>query len=240
MPAPDDVLALAAADDGYSENPAGSNKTKFGSWYGLDGQPWCAMAVSHWFFHAGLPLPASTAKGFAYTPSGAAWFQRAGMWVPQNGAIERGYVVFFYWPNLGRIGHVGIVDQVAADGSFHSWEGNTDVSGGRTGGRVLRQRRSRATVGRSGGFGIPAYDGGASIPKPPSFSRTLKLQSPMMRGEDVRQAQRLLAEHGQTVTADGIFGSKTKQAVTAFQTEKGLDADGIVGPKTWAALTKQD
>lgn len=36
--------------------------------------------------------------------------------------------------------------------------------------------------------------------------------------------------------ADGIFGSKTKKAVAAYQASMGLDADGICGPMTWAAL----
>lgn len=35
---------------------------------------------------------------------------------------------------------------------------------------------------------------------------------------------------------DGIFGSQTKKAVAAYQSAKGLSADGICGPKTWAAL----
>lgn len=35
---------------------------------------------------------------------------------------------------------------------------------------------------------------------------------------------------------DGIFGSQTKKAVAAYQSAKGLAADGICGPKTWAAL----
>ena len=36
--------------------------------------------------------------------------------------------------------------------------------------------------------------------------------------------------------ADGIFGSKTKKAVAAYQSSVGLSADGICGPKTWNAL----
>ena len=35
---------------------------------------------------------------------------------------------------------------------------------------------------------------------------------------------------------DGDYGAKTKQAVAAFQSASGLTADGICGPKTWAAL----
>ena len=38
------------------------------------------------------------------------------------------------------------------------------------------------------------------------------------------------------VDVDGVFGSQTKKGVAAYQTAKGLAADGIVGPKTWSAL----
>lgn len=37
-------------------------------------------------------------------------------------------------------------------------------------------------------------------------------------------------------TADGIFGTKTRAAVTAFQRAKGLTTDGIVGMNTWSKL----
>ena len=36
--------------------------------------------------------------------------------------------------------------------------------------------------------------------------------------------------------ADGVFGQNTLNAVIAFQTAKGLVADGVVGKLTWAAL----
>lgn len=37
---------------------------------------------------------------------------------------------------------------------------------------------------------------------------------------------------------DGRFGSQTEAAVRAFQRDRGLSADGIVGPETWRALVE--
>jgi peptidoglycan hydrolase-like protein with peptidoglycan-binding domain len=37
---------------------------------------------------------------------------------------------------------------------------------------------------------------------------------------------------------DGAFGQKTEGAVKTFQRDKGLVADGVVGPKTWERLLK--
>lgn len=39
---------------------------------------------------------------------------------------------------------------------------------------------------------------------------------------------------------DGIFGSRTARAVRAFQAANNLTVDGIVGPNTWASLTRID
>ncbi|HEY1179948.1 MAG TPA: peptidoglycan-binding domain-containing protein, partial [Phytomonospora sp.] len=46
-------------------------------------------------------------------------------------------------------------------------------------------------------------------------------QSAGNRGADTLAVQYLLQHHGQTATADGIFGSGTTAAVRAFQTAKG-------------------
>lgn len=67
------------------------------------------------------------------------------------------------------------------------------------------------------------------------FSRYLKYQIPLMRGTDVLLLQRRLQELGYRMvgTPDGIFGAGTDRAVRAFQTDRRLTVDGIVGQQTW-------
>ena len=66
--------------------------------------------------------------------------------------------------------------------------------------------------------------------------RTLRLTDPYMRGDDVKHAQERLIVHGYNITADGIFGKKTYNAVREFQAAKKLSIDGIIGKNTLAAL----
>lgn len=57
------------------------------------------------------------------------------------------------------------------------------------------------------------------------------------RGDEVVQLQQGLNDKGYYCgEADGIFGSKTLSAVKQFQNNRGLTADGIVGPQTRNAL----
>lgn len=56
------------------------------------------------------------------------------------------------------------------------------------------------------------------------------------KGTDVRHAQSRLNAHGFNLAVDGVFGPRTDTAVRRFQRARGLVADGIVGPLTWAQL----
>lgn len=55
-------------------------------------------------------------------------------------------------------------------------------------------------------------------------------------GAAVHQLQDRLADRGWSIKVDGDFGDKTEAVVRAFQKEKRLGVDGIVGPNTWQAL----
>lgn len=57
------------------------------------------------------------------------------------------------------------------------------------------------------------------------------------KGDEVTQVQTKLQEKGYyTGKIDGIFGSKTKEALLKYQKDVGLTADGIAGPNTLSKL----
>lgn len=81
-------------------------------------------------------------------------------------------------------------------------------------------------------------------PSQPAFSQTPPSQTlPVLRmgsvGYWVTEAQLRLIAHGFSLNiygADGIFGEETQAAVKAFQTARGLEVDGVIGPDTWEEL----
>jgi hypothetical protein len=75
-----------------------------------------------------------------------------------------------------------------------------------------------------------------TAPPAPAGRPTLQQGS---RGDAVRAVQVTLNRwypRLRPIAQDGIFGPATKARVVYFQDRAGLVADGIVGPKTWAAL----
>src|SRR5258707_8240682 len=59
------------------------------------------------------------------------------------------------------------------------------------------------------------------------------------QGHPIRTLQFLLRAHGHNLTVDGMFGPATEAAVKAFQTSKGMTADGIMSAQTWSTLIIQ-
>jgi hypothetical protein len=68
-------------------------------------------------------------------------------------------------------------------------------------------------------------------------SQPLPILSFGSSGTIVRVLQRLLISSGYGMPVDGIFGPFTEAAVKAFQNQRKLTPDGIVGQRTWRELT---
>ncbi len=85
--------------------------------------------------------------------------------------------------------------------------------------------------------------GAAPAAKPPTPAEAAKT-NPVLKngseGPDVVELQNELIEAGFNVRADGDFGDHTEEAVKAFQLQKGLKDDGVVGETTWAELLKDN
>ncbi|MGL5313688.1 MAG: peptidoglycan-binding domain-containing protein [Peptostreptococcaceae bacterium] len=70
-----------------------------------------------------------------------------------------------------------------------------------------------------------------------SYSRVLKVTSPLMYGEDVRAVQNKLNSLGHNAgTADGYYGNNSAEAAKRFQKSSALTVDGMIGPATWNKL----
>ena len=157
------VLAKARGQLGYNgTGPASNPSSKFGSWYGINPAHWCAMFVSWALAAAGGALRVETAKGFAYCPSGVAWFKAQKRWHAAAENPQPGDLVFFSYGGV-RPDHVGIVESYnAATGKITSIQGNTtDAAQGRTGNCLRRKVHSRAYVV---GYGRPPYAAPAPAP----------------------------------------------------------------------------
>ena len=69
--------------------------------------------------------------------------------------------------------------------------------------------------------------------------RLVYLTSPPQRGDDVAELQQILSRTGfDCGRVDGYLGKRTEKALTEFQNNYGLVADGICGPQTLQALKR--
>ena len=90
---------------------------------------------------------------------------------------------------------------------------------------------SGSVPGINGNVDMDLYYGDVSMP-------TLRKGS---SGSDVKELQILLIKAGYICGkygTDGKFGDSTLEAVKAFQADRGLAVDGVVGTKTWTELYK--
>lgn len=133
------VVEIARKEIGNTEFPDSSNLTKYGEWFGLNAEPWCAIFVSWCFAASGLPLePIGFKKGFAGVQTGVDHFKKTNQLtkVPITGDI-----VCFDWQVDGHFDHTGIFVRNIDDNTFESIEGNTSLGNQSNGGQVMLRIR---------------------------------------------------------------------------------------------------
>lgn len=128
-----DFIAVALADLGYKESPAGSNHTKYGEFMGLQNQPWCMSAIQYWANRAGVQLPAKT--GSCKTLMNAA--KNANQWVTSD--YKPGDIFIYQWKDGSR--HCGILHTIVGNVTL-TIEGNTAIGNESNGGEVMVRQRT--------------------------------------------------------------------------------------------------
>ena len=144
------IVEIAYDELGYREGP--NNDSKYGTWYGMPNEPWCAMFVSWCAYQAGIPL--TVIPKYAAVISGLQWFQglggdnyksyeetQRGEYIPQCGDI-----IFF---KSDGASHTGLVIKVVGD-ILYTIEGNTSD-------QVLIRWYYYKNYQKITGYGVPDY-----------------------------------------------------------------------------------
>ena len=140
-----DIIGVALTQVGYTEGR--ENDTKYGTWFGMPLQPWCATFISWCARQA--EIPEDVLQGTAVASPHFSYFN-----IPYKDGKE-------YTPQPGDLfftksfSHVGIVYRVEGD-KFYAIEGNGNEMGSNDGQYVIINEREISKYY----FGIPNYEGG--------------------------------------------------------------------------------
>lgn len=127
---------------GDKESPPNSNRTLYGKWFGMDGQPWCMFFVQWCYAMTGYPIPYKTGSCSELLRWYKANYPDR---VLPNTAPVKGNDIIIY-----NFGHTGLVERDAPNSNgIIAIEGNTsstDSGSQSDGGMVCRKVRRRTLV----------------------------------------------------------------------------------------------
>ncbi len=162
------TIAEAELAKGFKEKN-GNNITPYGKWYGMDGQPWCAMFVSWCANEAGILASKNSPKDkngnilppyvpkFASVSTGVKWYKENERFKSRTSGYEpkAGDTIFFSKNGQNHVGIVTAYDPKTK--TVYTIEGNSSDS--------VAQRHYSLSDSYITGYGINGGTGFGSIPK---------------------------------------------------------------------------
>ena len=139
------VLEIARADLGYTESPPNSNRTKYGEAYGMNGVPWCVMALWYWFNKAGERMAFFGGGKTASCSTLLMWYQNMEQTVPVE-QVQVGDIVILNFSGTKDTQHCGLVTEVNRWAvtrelmQIQTIEGNTSVNGSQDNGGMVAEK----------------------------------------------------------------------------------------------------
>lgn len=138
----DRLITIAESQLGYKEGA--DNDTKYGDWYGLPNEPWCAMFVSWCAYQAGIGT--DVILKYCGCKAGMEWFVNNGRFgYKENYTPKAGDIIFFL---SNGASHTGIVINCVG-GRVYTIEGNTS--------NMCAKRSYDLNHSTITGYGIPNY-----------------------------------------------------------------------------------
>ena len=250
-PVPDYVehlLQVASEEVGYTED---HGRTKYGAWAGDPAAQWCAefqcWCVDQVDRRWGTSLLRNVYPFYTSSNTGRSWFIRAGRYVVRKGRVDGwGYK----WLK-GQSSFIRSGDYIPQPGDwvFFTWNASTDtdhvalveyctrsVSSGRVLIHVIEGNKPVAVARAVYELNDPSILGYGTVHDVADI--TMRFGN---EGEKVRRLQEKLSYLGylDPSLVTGRFGDATAEAVSAFQTERGLTAGGIANMKTQQLLESE-
>ena len=150
----EEIIAVAAKEIGYKEYQGNNNK--FGVWYGMNNQPWCAMFVSWCADQVGV-LGNNNKSGIiprtAWVPDYLTYYSSKGLYKAKGSYTPKGGDIIIYGSNS----HVGLVEQVS-NGKVITIEGNTSANGNSSNGDGVYRRTRSLNDSWIKGYCVPEYE----------------------------------------------------------------------------------
>lgn len=196
----DKIVEIALSQKGYQEGY--NNDTKYGEWYGLNYNPWCAMFVSWCANQVGIPE--DIIPKFAGCTTGFKQMTAMGITTNEHITPEKGDLIFFDWDISGDYDHVGIVTEVK-DGMVYTIEGNHND--------CVDEYKYPLNASYIKGYAKPRYDDAPEPPKPEADSDVLAYQ----KSWNLTYGK----EYG-FIEENGVYGKETEWSKHKVYLAKGM------------------